>query len=543
MDTPTRTSDETTAEVRDRHRRHARELIRDEELRLYIDGQWVDSDSGKRIEVVDPTTGGRLASASAANAADIERAVTAAWRGFETWGDVGPGERQRTLQRIADRVESNLERFARLDVLDNGKPITEAREDVELVVDHFRYFSGVLRTLEGRTVPTGDDQHVETIREPYGVVGGIIPWNFPLLMAAWKLAPALAAGNAVVLKPAEETPLSIVEFIHTVGDLLPDGSLNMVTGYGPEAGQALVQHDRVRKIAFTGAVETAKGVMKDAADTITDVTLELGGKNPIVVFPDADIETAVEVATDAMFYNCGECCCAGTRLFVHEDVYDRFVSAFVASAESLTIGDPLLESTDLGPEVTNTQRARTEHYITLAEEAGAEILTGGTGTERSPNGGRRNDSRPDDGKRDSRPDDGKRDSRPDDGEGYFVEPTVISDIPHETRVVQEEVFGPVEVLFEWSDYEEMVRQANDVDFGLAAGVVTNDLNAAHRAARDIEAGNIWVNHHNAFPAGQPFGGYKQSGIGRETARETLEAYTQTKTINFNLETSGESWSQ
>lgn len=504
MDEPSRMSDDGAA-VRDRHRRLAADVIRDEELRLYIGGEWVESDSGKRLEVVDPTTDERLASAPAANAADVERAVTAAWRGFDSWGEYGPSERQRTLGRIADRVEANAERLARIDVLDNGKPITEARTDVELVADHFRYFSGVLRSLEGSTVPVGDGQHVETLREPYGVVVGIIPWNFPLLMAAWKLAPALAAGNAVVLKPAEETPLSIVEFLHLVGDLLPDGAVNVITGYGPETGRALVQHDRIGKIAFTGSVETGTGVMKDAADNITDLTLELGGKSPIVVFPDADIATAVDVATEAMFFNCGECCCAGTRLFVHEDVYDRFTSAFVAAAESLTIGDPLSESTDLGPEITDTQRNRTEHYITLAEDAGAEVLTGGPATDR------RLDS------------------------GYFVEPTILDGVPHGSRVAQEEIFGPVEVLFEWSDYDAMIARANDVDFGLAAGLVTDDLEDAHRTARDIEAGNVWVNQYNTFPAGQPFGGYKQSGMGRETAWETLEAYTRTKTINFKLE--------
>jgi aldehyde dehydrogenase (NAD+) len=498
-------ADEAT-EIRERHHRIARELVRDDELELYIGGEWVDSDSGKTLEVTDPTTGELLATAQAGNAADIERAVTAAWRGFEAWRDYTPGERQRILMEVADRIDDERERFARLDVLDNGKPITEARTDVELVVDHFRYFAGALRTLEGRTVPTDGDRHIETLREPYGVVGQITPWNFPLLMAAWKLAPALAAGNAVVLKPAEETPLSLVEFLHQVGDLFPDGTVNMVTGYGQEAGRTLVQHDRIRKLAFTGAVETGRGVMKDAADNITDLTLELGGKSPIMIFPDADIDTAVEVAIEAMFYNTGECCSAGTRLFVQEDIHDAFVAAFVEAAESLTMGDPLLESTDVGPEITRTQLDRTEYYIDLAEDAGADVLTGGGFPAEGPL-----------------------------REGYFVEPTIIDRVPHEARVVQEEIFGPVELVFEWSDYEEMIELANDVDFGLAASVVTDDLDAAHRAARDIEAGNIWINQHNDFPAGQPFGGYKQSGIGRETARETIEAYTQTKTINYRLD--------
>jgi aldehyde dehydrogenase (NAD+) len=505
MASDSRTPTEGSLTVQQRHRRIARETIRDDDLRLYIDGDWVESESDGSIEIVDPTTGEELARAPAGNAADIERAVTAAWRGFERWSEYSPSERQQVLMEIADRIEANGERFARIDVLDNGKPITEARTDIELVVDHFRYFAGALRTLEGRTVPTNGDQHVETIREPYGVVGQITPWNFPLLMAAWKLAPALAAGNAVVLKPAEETPLSLIELLHQVGDLLPDGAVNVVTGYGPEAGRALVQHDRIRKLAFTGAVETGRGVMKDAADNITDLTLELGGKSPIVVFSDADIDTAVEVAIDAMFYNTGECCCAGTRLFVHEEIHDEFVEQFVTAAESLSMSDPLLESTDLGPEITRTQLNRTEHYIQLAEEVGAEILTGG----RLP---------------------ADEALEP----GNFIEPTIIDKVPHDSRVVQEEIFGPVELIFEWSGYEEMIQLANDIDFGLAACLVTDDLNTVHRAGRDIEAGNIWVNQHNDFPAGQPFGGYKQSGMGRETARETLESYTQTKTLNIKL---------
>jgi aldehyde dehydrogenase (NAD+) len=298
-----------------------------------------------------------------------------------------------------------------------------------------------------------------------------------------------------------------MRLMQPVGKLFPDVTLNVVPGYGPEAVRTLVQHDRVRELAFTGAVATGRGVIKVAADNITDLTLELGGKSPILVFSDADVDTAVDVAIEAMFYNTGECCCAGTRLFVHEALHDEFVAAFVDAAEALTMGDPLLESTDVGPEITSTQLNRTEHYIGLAEEVGAEILTGG------------------------RP--ATEDALAD---GHFIEPTIIDKVPHEARVVQEEIFGPVELIFEWTDYEEMMRLANDVDFGLAAGVVTDELSTAHRAVRDIEAGNIWVNQHNDFPAGQPFGGYKQSGIGRETAYETIEAYTQTKTVNYALDT-------
>ncbi|WP_254547087.1 aldehyde dehydrogenase family protein [Halomarina pelagica] len=498
-------SDRGALEIAERHERAASELIRETELQLYIDGVWVDSIGDARFDVRDPTTGIRLAMAQAGNAADIERAVTAAWRGYETWKTKSPAERQTILTEISDRVEARAEEFARLDSLDNGKPITEARGDIELVVDHFRYFAGAARTLEGKTVPVGRDQHVETIREPYGVVGQIIPWNFPLLMATWKLAPALAAGNAVVLKPAEETPLSLMEFVHEVGDLLPAGALNVVTGYGPEAGASLVEHPRVSKIAFTGSTEVGRGVMKGAANNLTDISLELGGKSPLIVFPDADVNRAVDVAIDAMFYNAGECCCAGTRLFVHDMLREQFVEEFAAAAEALVVGDPLLEKTDIGPKISATQVERTEQYIKLATEVGGQVVTGG---------GRPTDDRL--------------------GRGNFVLPTVIERAPHEARAAQEEIFGPVELVFGWNSYDRLIEQVNDVKFGLAAGIVTDDLTTARRAARDIEVGNVWVNQYNEFPAGQPFGGYKQSGIGRETARETIEAYTRTKTINFRV---------
>lgn len=506
MTAGTQSSDSSSREIVERHRRAARELVRNEELQLYIEGEWVDSTGDVRVDVLNPTTGELLATAPAGNDADVERAVTAAWRGYEAWGEKTPAERQVVLSTVADRIEDRADEFARLDALDNGKPIREARGDAELVVDHFRYFAGAVRTLGGSTVPVPDDSHVETVREPYGVVGQIIPWNFPLLMAAWKLAPALAAGNAVVLKPAEETPLSVMEFIHEVEDLFPDGTINVVTGYGPEAGASLVEHPRVRKIAFTGSTEVGRGVMKSAANNLTDITLELGGKSPLIVFPDADLDRAVEVAVDAMFYNAGECCCAGTRLFIHESIRESFTERFAAAAEELTLGDPLLEETDMGPKVSTAQVERTERYIRLAQDVGGRVVTGG---------GRSTDERLQG--------------------GNFVTPTIIERAPHETRAAQEEIFGPVELVFGWDDYDELIQQVNDVEFGLAAGVVTDDISTARRAVRDVEAGNIWVNQYNEFPAGQPFGGYKQSGIGRETAEETLDAYTQTKTVNFNIE--------
>jgi aldehyde dehydrogenase (NAD+) len=506
VDDSTQSAAERKSAIRRRHEQAADEVLPDHRD-LYIGGEWVPSASGETFETRDPTTGETLAEVQAGNAADIDRAVEAAWRGYEDhYSGYSTAQRQAMMEAIADRVEDNHEAFARLESLDNGKPITEARIDIDLVIDHFRYFAGIARAHEGTTVETDDSRHVQTLREPYGVVGQIIPWNFPLLMAAWKLGPALAAGNAVVLKPAEETPLSILKLMEVAGDVIPDGVVNVVTGFGEEAGAPLSNHDGIRKLAFTGSTEIGKEVMKSAADNVTDLTLELGGKSPLVVFPDADLERAVETTITAIFFNTGECCCAGSRLFVHEDIKDEFLAELAAAAEDLVVDDPLLETTDLGPKVTAEQVERTMSYIEEAEAAGASFVTGG--------------------------------AAPDDealSDGCFVAPTLIDEIDHDNRAVQEEIFGPVQEVFTWSDYDEMIELANDVDYGLAAGVITEDLTKAHRCAKDIEAGNIWINTYNDFPAGQPFGGYKQSGMGRETAQEAVEHYTQTKTVNIALE--------
>lgn len=507
MSTHSNTSSNRKRVIKQRHREVANDLLPYYTARLYIGGDWVDSTSGQTLQTRDPTTGDVLAEVQAGNEADVDRAVEAAWDAYDDhWSACSPADRQRTLTEIADRIEARKDDFARLESLDNGKPITESRDDIELVVDHFRYFAGAARLSEGKTIPTDGSNHVQTIKEPYGVVGQITPWNFPLLMAAWKLAPALAAGNTVVLKPAEQTPLTIIEFLRETEGVLPPGVVNLVTGYGAEAGAPLVSHDDVRKIAFTGSTEVGHGVMKNTANTITDLTLELGGKSPVIVFPDADIERAVRITTKALFFNAGECCCAGTRLLIHEGIYDRFLPAFVENVENLTVGDPLREETELGPKVSQAELERTMRYIVCAREADADVLTGG----------------------DAPSDDALAD-------GNFVAPTVISGLDHESRVAQEEIFGPVEAVFQWSSYDTMIELANDTQFGLAAGIITSDLDRAYKTARDIEAGNIWVNTYNEFQAGQPFGGYKQSGTGRETAFETLDEYTQTKSINVGFE--------
>lgn len=492
-------------EIHDRHREAASEVV-PEQLALYIGGDWTESASGETFETRDPTTGDPLAEVGSGNATDIGRAVSAAWEGYkEHWKGTNPGERQETLESIADLIEREFDAFARLETLDNGKPIREAQADISLAADQFRYFAGLTRATAGDSIPSDGSRQVTTIKEPYGVVGAIVPWNFPLLMASWKLAPALAAGNAVVLKPAEQTPLSTLKLMTEIDEVVPDGVINIVTGFGPEAGEPLTSHPDVRKLAFTGSTAVGKQVMKHAAEHVTDITLELGGKNPIVVHPDVDLDRAVTTTIFAIFYNTGECCSAGSRLFVHDEIESEFVDRLISTSEDLTIGDPLLKETRLGPKVSESQAERTLGYVADAREDGATVLTGG--------------------------------GPPEDealADGCFVAPTLISDLGHDHPAVQEEIFGPVLEIFSWDSYEEMIALANDTEYGLAAGVLTSDIQQAHRTARDLEAGTIWINQYNDFPPGMPFGGYKQSGIGRERARETMDQYTQTKSIDLSL---------
>lgn len=498
------------SDIHERHQSAADDVLSEDTYRHFIGGEWVEGASGETFHTLDPTTGEVLADVQAGNAEDIEVAVAAARTAFDGgWRNTHPDQRQQILNDIADIVEENQDRLATIEVLDNGKPIEEAMADMILVADFFRYFAACARTATGEQVPTGDlfgrDKHISTVHEPYGVVGQIIPWNFPLLMAAWKIPPALAAGNCVVLKPSEETPLSILEFCKLVNDVVPAGVINVVTGFGDEAGAPLTQHEGVDKLAFTGSTEVGKEIAKQAAETVTPTTLELGGKSPVIIYPDADIEQAVEVSMMAIFFNAGECCAAGSRIFVHEDVKDDFLAGFAAAADSLQLGDPLLESTNIGPKVSAEQVERTRTYVEAAKASGATVVTGG--------------------------------SQPEDdvlADGSFFLPTVLDDIDHDNEAVQEEIFGPVEEIFSWSEYDEMIELANDVDYGLASGVITSDITEAYRTAADLEAGVVWINHYNDVAPGMPFGGFKQSGMGRENAMETVKEYTQTKSISVNL---------
>ena len=493
-------------QTKTRHKELAAELLPDGPLKHFIGGEWTQGSGDTTFPSVNPTTGKTLVTVYEGTSDEVDSAVEAAWEAYENqWTDATPADRQQLLQEMADRLEAHAEKMARIEVLDNGKPITEARQDIDLAVDHLRYFAAAARSIEGKTVPD-DELHIQTVREPYGVVGAVVPWNFPMLLAVWKLAPALAAGNTVVLKPAEQTPVSLLTYLKEIETVLPDGVVNVVTGFGPETGSPLIAHDEIPKVAFTGSTEVGRGVMKAAADTISDVTLELGGKSPLVVAPDAKPETAAEIAVDAMFFNGGECCSAGTRLFVHSSLYEEFVPAFLDEVSRLKMDDPLDESTDIGPQISRAEVEKTLHYINLAQESDATILHGGGTVEEGIF-----------------------------AEGCFVTPTVVTDVDEDSPVATQEIFGPVEVLIEWSDYEEMIALANGVDYGLAAGVVTDNISFAHKISRDLKAGNIWVNTFNRLPPGQPFGGYKQSGIGREGARETLREYTQTKSIAMGLD--------
>jgi len=462
---------------------------------------------GQSFPTYNPATGEVLAQVAEGDSQDINLAVKAARKAFDSgpWSRLTASERGRLVWKLADLLEEHLEEFATLETLDNGKPLTVARAaDVPLAVDMFRYMAGWATKLEGTTIPIsvpytpGANYHVYTLREPVGVVGQIIPWNFPLLMAVWKLAPALASGCTVVLKPAEQTPLSALrlgELIMEAG--FPDGVVNIVPGYGETAGAALAAHDLVDKIAFTGSTEVGKLIVHAATGNLKKVSLELGGKSPNVVFKDADMDTAIAGAASAIFFNHGQCCCAGSRLYVERPIFDRVVEGVAAKAEKIKVGSGLDPATHMGPLVSEEQLQRVCNYLEIGMAEGAKAASGG---------------------------------RKISGKGYFVEPTVLVNTKDYMKVVQEEIFGPVVAAIPFDDPEELVSRANDSVYGLAAGVWTNDISKAHRTAALLRAGTVWINCYNIFDAALPFGGYKQSGWGREMGKDVLSLYTQTKAV-------------
>jgi acyl-CoA reductase-like NAD-dependent aldehyde dehydrogenase len=484
-------------------------FLQQQPIKMLIGGQWVDSASGKTFDTINPSTGEVLAKVAEGDQEDINRAVAAARKAFESgpWPKLTPSQRGRLLLKLADQIEENAEELARLETLDNGKPIKYSKaSDVPLTADHFRYFGGWTTKLEGNTIPVSiPNMFTYTLREPLGVVGQIIPWNFPLQMASWKLAPALACGNTVILKPAGQTPLSALRLGQLVCEAgFPDGVVNIVPGFGETVGAALAAHADVDKVAFTGSTEVGKKILEASVGNLKRVTLELGGKSPNIIFPDADMKFAVRGALNAIFFNQGEVCTAGSRLFVHQSVYDQVLNGLTDAASKMKLGPGIDPPTDLGPLVSQKQLERVTGYIEIGKREGATPTTGG---ERATG---------------------------DLAQGYFVQPTIFDRVRDDMTIAQEEIFGPVVVAMPFEEIEEVAARANKSIYGLSAGVWTSDVKKAHKMAASLKAGVIWVNTYNMFDAAAPFGGYKQSGYGREMGHAVLDAYTQIKTVWVNL---------
>jgi len=478
--------------------------------KMLIDGKWVAAASGETFTTYDPATEAPLAEIAAGDKEDVDRAVRAARAAFEggPWRRMTASERGRALWKLADLIEQHGEEFAQLETLDNGKPLAVARAaDIPLVVDHFRYYAGWATKVEGETIPVsipGQRFLNYTLREPVGVIGQIIPWNFPLLMAAWKLGAALACGNTIVLKPAEQTPLSALR----LGELLdeagiPPGVVNIVTGLGETAGAAIAAHPDIDKVAFTGSTEVGRLILRAAAGNLKRVSLELGGKSPNIVFADADLDQAAIGAASAIFFNHGQCCCAGSRLFIEEKAYDKILPKLIDYSQSIKLGPGMDTTTEMGPLVSSEQYERVTGYLKAGQKEGAKLAAGGARPQTM-------------------------------NKGYFVKPTVFTDVRADMRITQEEIFGPVVCAIPFKNLEEVAAAGNDTSYGLAAAVWTHDIGKAHRMAETLKAGTVWINCYNVFDAASPFGGYKQSGFGREMGKAALELYTQIKSVWVNL---------
>jgi aldehyde dehydrogenase (NAD+) len=468
---------------------------------LYIDGEWVSAADGATFETVDPATEEPITEVAAAAADDVDRAVEAAQEAFPAWRDTDPDERGRIVHRVGELIREQRNELAAIESRDQGKPLTQAKSDMDGAARYFEYYAGAADKLEGTSVPVGADGIDFTLREPYGVSAQILPWNFPGNLFARGVAPALVAGNTTVVKPAEQTPLSalwLAELCSEAG--VPDGVVNVVNGFGDPAGAALSGHADVDTVTFTGSVSTGQAIMKGAAEHITPVTLELGGKNPAVVFPDADLDEAASWIDRGIFTNAGQVCSAADRAIVHESVHDELVDRLVERAESYDLG-PGSADPDMGPLASEEQFEQVSDYVQVGRDEGATVVTGG----RAP-----------------------------DRDGYFVEPTVFTGVDPDMRIAQEEIFGPVLVVIPFETVAEATEIANGVEYGLVGGVFTGDVKRAHRFARDLEAGNVYVNQWFGDTNQTPFGGYKQSGIGREKGLAALETYLQTKNVAINL---------
>ncbi|MGB9122074.1 MAG: aldehyde dehydrogenase family protein [Candidatus Angelobacter sp.] len=476
--------------------------------KLLIDGKWSEG-SGKWFDTFNPATGEVLTQVAEGGVSGVDQAVAAARKAFDDvnspWRKMSASERGKVLWRIGDLIEKNIEELAELETLNNGKPIFESRYvDMPMVADVFRYYAGWATKIHGETVNTFSNAFTYTLRDPVGVVGAIVAWNFPLLLASWKLGPALACGNCVILKPAEQTPLTALR----LGELaleagLPAGVLNIVTG-GPETGAALVKHPGVDKIAFTGSTSVGKEIMRSSADTLKRVTLELGGKSPNIVFADSQMDSAVKGALNGIFYGKGEVCCAGSRLFIEKKAEDEFMTKLVESSKKIRLGDPLDPKTRLGAIVSEKQMHTVLGYIEAGKNEGAKLLAGG-----------------------------KR-AHVNGDHGYFIEPTIFGSVNNDMKIAQEEIFGPVLATLTFDDIEQVAQLANENVYGLAAAVWTNDIKKAHQLSRRLKAGTVWINTYGVMDASMPFGGYKQSGFGRELGMHAIEHYTELKSVWMNL---------
>ncbi len=473
--------------------------------KLFINGEWMESANGKTFETKNPATGEVLANVSEAEAEDVNRAVEAARAAFDygPWSKMTSAERSRLIYKLADLMEENLEELAQIETLDNGKPINETRNgDIPMAIEHFRYFAGWSTKIVGQTIPVSGNYFNYTRHEPVGVVGQIIPWNFPLLMAAWKLGAALATGCTVVLKPAEQTPLSALYLAKLTEEAgFPEGVINIIPGFGPTAGEPLVNHEKVNKVAFTGSTEIGKQIMRQASDTVKRVTLELGGKSPNIILPDADMSKAIPGALTGIMFNQGQVCSAGSRVFVQKKAYDNFVADMVSHSKSIKQGPGLDMETQMGPLVSDVQQNRVMNYIQQGQDEGAEMLTGGQNPFNN---------------------------------GYFVEPTVFANVDDSMTIAKEEIFGPVVAAMPFEDLDEVIERANNSAYGLAAGLWTENVKNAHYVANNLQAGTVWVNCYNVFDPASPFGGFKQSGSGREMGSYALENYTEVKSVWINM---------
>ncbi|MBD2483154.1 aldehyde dehydrogenase family protein [Planktothrix sp. FACHB-1365] len=473
---------------------------------LLINNEWVNSVSGRRFETINPTTGEIICDVAEADSSDVDQAVKAARTAFTrgNWPKMSATKRGELLYKLADLIEQNILELAQLESLDNGKPVTDSLNiDLPLVIACYRYYAGWADKIQGKTIPINGSYFCYTRHEPIGVVGQIIPWNFPLLMQAWKLAPALATGNTVVLKTAEQTPLSALR----IGELIveagfPPGVVNILSGYGPTAGAAISHHHDIDKVAFTGSTEVGHLIMEAAAKSnLKRVTLELGGKSPNIIFADANMDAAIEGTHFGLFFNQGQCCCAGSRVFVEEKCYDEFVAKTVERAKQRVVGDPFDANTQQGPQVDQEQFNKVMGYIESGIREDAQMLCGGHRV-------------------------GDR--------GFFIEPTVFANVRDEMKIAQEEIFGPVMSIIKFKDINEVVERANNTIYGLAAAVWTQDITKAHTIANSLRAGTVWVNCYDVFDAAAPFGGFKQSGIGRELGEYGLQQYTEIKTVTIKL---------